>query len=71
MTASNYTTVDGDMLDAICKTQLGSEAHVSAVLAANPHLADLGPVYTYGVTITLPAVAAPVIAGQIRLWGRT
>lgn len=66
-----YKCVDGDMLDAICLAQMGSAAHVPAVLAANPGLADLGPVYAAGLTIWLPASAAPVQAGQVRLWGRT
>lgn len=65
-----YRTLAGDMLDAVCKVELGSEAHVPAVLAANPRLADLGPVYPAGVVIVLPEVAAPVAAGTIRLWGR-
>ena len=70
---TSYRTHDGDMLDAICHAQLGSAAHLPAVLAANPHLADLGPVYPAGVLIQLPRVAPvePVARGQIRLWGRT
>lgn len=67
--SSLYRTLDGDMLDAICKTQLGSESHLIAVLEANPGLAALGPVYPAGVLITLPDVSAPVAAGVIRLWG--
>ena len=39
-----YRTIDGDMLDAICKARLGSEAHAPAVRDANPGLAGLGPV---------------------------
>ena len=66
-----YRTIDGDMLDAVCKAELGSEAHVPAVLAVNPGLAGLGPVYAAGVLITLPDVHEPVATGQIRLWGRT
>lgn len=68
---TTYRTNDGDMIDMIAKTQLGSESHAAAILAANPGLADLGPVYEAGLIITLPVVAAPVTAGQIRLWGRT
>ncbi|PTE21337.1 phage tail protein [Cereibacter changlensis JA139] len=68
---TSYRTIDGDVLDAICKAELGSEAHVPAVLEANPHLADLGPVYPAGILITLPAVTATVATGAIRLWGRT
>ncbi len=66
-----YRTLDGDMLDAICKTRLGSEVHVPTVLAANPGLAARGPVYPAGVLITLPDVSAPVEPGVIRLWGAT
>ncbi|TKA94995.1 phage tail protein [Cereibacter changlensis] len=68
---SSYRTIDGDMLDAICKAELGSEAHVPTVLEANPHLADLGPIYPAGIIITLPAVSTVVATGTIRLWGRT
>lgn len=68
---TSYRTIDGDMLDAICKAELGSEAHVPAVLEANPHLADLGPIYPAGILITLPAVRTAVATGAIRLWGRT
>lgn len=66
-----YVTRDGDMLDQICRDQLGAETHLPAVLSANPHLADLGEVYSYGIIIQLPEVSAPVTSGQIRLWGRT
>lgn len=66
-----YRTIAGDMLDAICAARLGSETHAPAVLAVNPHLADLGAVYPAGVLITLPVVSEPVASGQIRLWGRT
>ena len=68
---TTWHTTDGDMLDAICRAHYGTEAQVPAVLAANPGLAALGPVYAAGVVITLPVVAAPVEAGQVRLWGRT
>ncbi|WP_413874175.1 tail protein X [Albidovulum sp.] len=68
---SLYRTREGDMLDAVCKAELGAEAHVAAVLDANPHLADLGPVYAAGVLIALPAVSTPAARGDIRLWGRT
>lgn len=68
---TRYSTVDGDMLDLICHRELGSSEHVPAVLDANPGLAALGPVYSAGLIIVLPSVAAPVARGQIRLWGRT
>lgn len=67
---TTYRTIDGDMLDAICKRELGSEAHTALVLDTNPGLADLGPVYPAGVLIVLPDVAPPRKAGTVRLWGR-
>jgi phage tail protein X len=66
-----YRTTEGDMLDAICLAELGSAEHVPAVLAANPGLADLGPVYPAGILITLPEVGAAVAPGEIRLWGES
>lgn len=69
--AGTYRTVDGDMLDAISRAELGSEAHVPLILDANPRLADLGPVYPAGLLITLPTAPAPAAARQVRLWGRT
>lgn len=65
-----YRTIDGDMLDAICKSELGSVAHTAAVLDANPGLADLGPVYPAAVLIRLPEIAPARKRGTVRLWGR-
>lgn len=67
---SSYRTNQGDVLDAICRDLLGDESHAPAVLAANPGLADLGPVYAAGILITLPMVSSPVASGTIKLWGR-
>ena len=54
-----YRTRDGDMLDWICWKHYGqTEGAVEAVLDANPHLADLGPVYEAGTLITLPELSA-------------
>lgn len=70
--AQNYRTQEGDVLDAICLAELGSEAHVVAVLAANPGLAALGPIYPAGVEITLPTVASETVrTGEVRLWGKS
>ena len=67
-----YRTNQGDMLDAICLAELGSEAHVTAVLDANPGLAELGPIYPQGVEITLPVISTSTVkTGEVRLWGRT
>lgn len=65
-----YRTIEGDMLDAICKAELGTEAHVPAVLDANPGLAALGPVYPAGIQIMLPDLPTAATRPAIRLWGR-
>lgn len=64
-----YRTRDGDMIDRICRDHYGSEAgHTERVYAANPGLADLGPVLSSCVLIELPE-AEPVATGQrVRLW---
>lgn len=63
-----YRTVEGDMVDAICKAQYGREAMTPAVYAANPGLAALGPVLPRGILITLPEIAAAPVRSPIRLW---
>ena len=51
--AGAYFTADGDVLDEICWLRYGREDAVPAVLAANPRLADAGPVLPAGVLIVL------------------
>lgn len=63
-------TRDGDMLDQLCETHLGSEQMVPKVLAANPGLAALGPVYEAGLFIRLPDPEPITATPKIRLWGR-
>ena len=70
---STYRTREGDMLDWICLRHYGeSSRFVEAVLAANPGLADLGPVYPAGVLIELPELAElpelQVQPSTLRLW---
>jgi len=66
-----YLTKQGDMVDAICYAKYGYTAGATeAVLAANPGLADLGPVLPANITISLPTIAptpSPVIA-TVDLW---
>lgn len=64
-------TRDGDVLDQVCRRHLGSEKYVEEVLALNPRLADLGPVYAAGVMINLPELSATPTrtVKRIRLWG--
>ena len=65
-----YRAKQGDVLDAICKAHYGAEAAVTAVLEANPGLADSGPVLPAGRVILLPDL--PQAAGNkrqpVRLW---
>jgi len=56
------------VIDRIAYDRLGSEAHVVAILEANPGLADLPAVLPAGVVIELPEVT-PAAATTIRLWG--
>ncbi|NUC56993.1 tail protein X [Escherichia coli] len=66
-----YQTRDGDMLDAICASYYGwSDLGAVAVLVleANPGLADLGPIYSAGVLISLPELDTPVEESSIQLW---
>ncbi len=55
-----YLTKQGDMVDAIAYAKYGYTAgSTEAVLAANPGLADMGPVLAANVTINLPTIAPP------------
>ncbi|MCG8420793.1 MAG: tail protein X [Proteobacteria bacterium] len=58
------------MLDAICQQVYGaSRGHTEQVLAANPGLADHGPVLPAGLVIELPAAPPPEpVISTIRLW---
>ena len=66
-----YQTCDGDMLDAICAERYGLVnlgKTLVLVLQANPGLADLGVVYTAGVSIVLPELPAQVPVRSSTLW---
>lgn len=65
-----YRTRDGDMLDVICLAFYGhADGYLESVLAANPGLANIGPVYTAGLLINLPNLPnQPASQGSIRLW---
>jgi len=65
-----YRTRDGDMVDAICYRHYGQTfGKVESVLAANPHLAEHGPVLEAGIRIKLPDLPkANATANTIRLW---
>jgi phage tail protein X len=64
-----YTTVEGDMVDAIAFRQYGRTAKsTEAIYAANPNLADYGPVLPAGIEITLPDEVVAVENKGTKLW---
>ena len=66
---STYRTVDGDMIDEICKRHYGREDMVVAIYEVNPGLASLGPVLPKGILIELPDQPEKPLRTPIRLWG--
>ena len=65
-----YRSIDGDMIDAVCRRFYGREAGaVEAVLEANPGLADLGPVLPAGTVVQLPDLPRPLETIEtVKLW---
>lgn len=65
-----YTTQAGDVLDALCYAEYGSEqGTVELVLAVNPQLAEQPAVLPAGLVIQLPTLAKPKpVIQQIQLW---
>jgi phage tail protein X len=56
---ATYVTGQGEMVDLICANFYGLDVDAAeAVYAANPGLADLGPLLPQNTTLTLPAIAA-------------
>jgi phage tail protein X len=65
-----YTTKANDMVDAIAYRVYGATSgYTEAILAANPGLANDGPLLPAGRTITLPDLTdqAPQIQ-TVKLW---
>lgn len=61
----------GETLDALCQRVLGRTAGVTeAVLAANPGLADLGPILPIGTLVDLPDATqtTQTEAALVQLW---
>lgn len=59
----------GDTVDLICHRHYGRTADVTeAVLAANPGLADLGPVLPIGTPVHLPPHTPTAIRPTVKLW---
>ena len=68
---TTYRTVQGDMVDAICKAHYGSEERAPEVYEANPGLAAWGAVLPAGLLIELPEATPQPVARPIRLWSRS
>lgn len=64
----NYTTKQGDMWDAIAKTEYGSEAGMTALLEANPaHRHTV--IFSANVTLAIPEYEAPKV-NKLAPWRR-
>ena len=61
-------TRDGDVLDDLVWQNYGRSDVLTAVLEANPQLAQLPPVLVAGLVVELPDLPLPVEAPVIRLW---
>lgn len=68
--SQTYLTSDGDTADYIAwkyyNTQDGKV--VEQLLAANPGLADRGPVLPAGLLVTLPEIVLETAEQSVRLW---
>lgn len=65
-----YTTVQGEMLDAICRKIYGDESgYVENLVSANPGLADASYILPLGTKIILPDVGrADEVQAVVSLW---
>lgn len=66
------TAMQGDTVDLICHRHYGRTAGITeAVYAANPGLADIGPVLPLGTPVTLPDLPtqpAETTRQLVKLW---
>lgn len=67
---ATYITRDGDTADYIAWKFYGfqDKQTVEQVLAANPGLADRGPILPPGVAVELPTLATPTVTPGLKLW---
>ncbi|EKN3458389.1 MULTISPECIES: tail protein X [Yersinia] len=58
-----------DTVDAMCWRYYGrTEGVTEKVLAANPGLADIGPVLPHGYPVEMPEVSAATTTQTLQLW---
>lgn len=70
MASTTYTALDGQTVDEIAWGAYGTldGGIVEQIYAANPGLADQGPILAYGPTITLPTISGASTTQGVRLW---
>lgn len=68
--ATTYATMQGEMIDAICRRVYGDESgYVERVLEANPGLASLSAPLPMGTIIVLPDISKESeVVPVITLW---
>lgn len=58
-----------DTVDLLCWRHYGrTQGMTEAVLAANPGLADIGPVLPHGLAVELPDLVPVTTAQTVQLW---
>lgn len=58
-----------DTVDALCWRHYGrTQGLTEIVLAANPGLAERGPVLPHGLAVELPDIVAPATVQTVQLW---
>jgi phage tail protein X len=69
--ADRIVSAQGDTLDELLWRErgLGADA-IDAVLAANPGLADLGPILPIGTPVIIPTIATAAVQVReiVQLW---
>jgi phage tail protein X len=65
---TQYRTKDNDMIDDICYRHYGYESALTAVLEANPALAEQPDHLPAGLIINLPTIAPPENTQTLSLW---
>lgn len=71
MSTTTYTTKQGDVADDIAWNYYGTRDGLvtEQLLAANPGLADYGPVLPAGVVVTLPTITTTAsTTNAVKLW---
>lgn len=63
-----YTTIDGDVLDAILVKHYGNSDALEQVLRLNPGLSSLPVILPRGIIVKLPSIKPVATHQTVRLW---